>query len=366
VTSHIDQSLQWRWFSEELCRRSIEHIHVTINPAQPRLLEELRRLGVPAYHLRHSSALSHLPNLVRLCALLYRHRINVVHSELPYGNALGQLAAVLCGIRRRVTTCSNVTWAQDFHSRKQAVIDRLTYALAHHVIAQTDLSRDYLIEKLGLPPESITTIWHALRLEAYREIAADRVESLRRALGLDAADFVIGMLARFEAWKGHRHAVEAMRAVVDAEPSAKLLLFGLGPDQEAVRDLSRSLDLTSNVFFPGYVDDIAAVYRLFDVHLHVPVNPMVESFGLTLIEGMVSGCAQVVTRSGISYFTAKHLENAYVVDYAAPDQIAAGILALRRDPRLRARLGEAARIFAAGTFLYPEKVDRHLAVYARR
>jgi glycosyltransferase involved in cell wall biosynthesis len=97
--------------------------------------------------------------------------------------------------------------------------------------------------------------------------------------------------------------------------------------------------------------------------MHVPVDKLVENTGITIIEGMISGCAQILTRSGFAYELARHMDNAWVVDYRSPEQIAEAILALRADPALRRTLGQAARRDALQRFDYRDKVDRHLELY---
>src|SRR5258708_17931996 len=130
ITSHINKSLQWQWTSEGLAASGIEHLHIIINEQEPLLKTDLEILGIKVYWLRHRSSFSHFINLLRVIWILGKHRIDIVHTSLPYGNLIGQTAALLCGIRHRITTCENASWAEDFKSRKQRLIDKWTYRLA--------------------------------------------------------------------------------------------------------------------------------------------------------------------------------------------------------------------------------------------
>jgi glycosyltransferase involved in cell wall biosynthesis len=181
---------------------------------------------------------------------------------------------------------------------------------------------------------------------------------------LSPEDFVVGMVARLERWKGHFDAVEAMRTVVARDPNVKLLIFGSGGEaHDELLAAIRVAGLEASVRYCGFVPDTTALYRLFDIHLHVPVNKLVENTGINIIEGMISGCAQILTRSGFAYELARHLDNAWVVDYRSPQQIADAILALRGDPALRKGLGQKARKDALARFDYRDKVDRHFELY---
>jgi glycosyltransferase involved in cell wall biosynthesis len=364
VLSHINKSLQWQWFAEELLARGVPHVFVLVDRDRPLLADDLARLGSTVYYLPHRGFASHLGNLVRVAGILRRHRVTVLQSSLPYGNLLGQTAAALLGIRRRVTTCENPHWAKDQGSRKQEVIDRLTFRLASRVIACTGLAEEYIHEVYGVPRDRMTIIPHSLKVQEYEHVAPERVEALRRQLAVAPDDFVVGMIARLERWKGHFDAVEAMKTVTRSDPKVTLLVFGSrGEAHDDLLAAIRQAALDDRVRYCGFVPDTTALYRLFDVHMHVPVDKLVENTGITIIEGMISGCAQILTRSGFAYELARHMDNAWVVDYRSPEQIAEAILALRADPALRRTLGQAARRDALQRFDYRDKVDRHLELY---
>ncbi|MFN8166080.1 MAG: hypothetical protein U0X76_07920 [Bacteroidia bacterium] len=130
ITSHINRSTQWNWFSEELNDRKIEHIHIIINEKYPILADDLKAMGVKVYYLRHDGVFSIIRNFFKTIWYIRKEKITLVHTEMPMGNFIGQLSAFFTGIKMRVTTCENTTWAFDFRSKKQLFIDRLTYRLA--------------------------------------------------------------------------------------------------------------------------------------------------------------------------------------------------------------------------------------------
>src|SRR5438128_37584 len=117
VTSHINRSTQWIWFSEELQKRDVPHIHIIINDTKPLLYDDLKQGNVKVYYLKHRNKLSFIVNFFRLVRILLSNKIDVVHTELPYGNIVGQTAAFFCRIKMRITTCENTTWFSDFDSK---------------------------------------------------------------------------------------------------------------------------------------------------------------------------------------------------------------------------------------------------------
>lgn len=112
-----------------------------------------------------------------------------------------------------------------------------------------------------------------------------------------------------------------------------------------------------------FVSDNIALFKLFDVHVHIPINSESETFGINIMEGMISGCAQILTLSGISCFTARDEENCLVVPYSNTEAVYLALKRMISDPGLRKRLGEKAREDALKYFQYSDKVQKHLELY---
>ena len=364
VTSHITRSTQWNWFSEELNKRNIPHIHIIINDIKPILYDDLKNLNVPVYYLKHRNKLSFIINFFRVIKILKAHKIDLVHTELPYGNFIGQLAAYAAQIKMRVTTCENTIWFADFNSKKQEIIDRITYFFAKKVIALTNESYEFIIKHFNMTPKKLHIIHHSIKASDYLEITDKQVEDLRMELNIQKNEFVIGMVARFEFWKGHIYAVEAMRKLVTEFPHVHLYIFGSkGECYDEIMDKISEYKLEKNITYKGFVANSTTIFKIFDIHLHIPVKLQSETFGINIIEGMISGCTQVLTISGISSFTARDGKNCIVVPYKSSEAVYSTLRKLILDDALRKRLGNQAREDAFKHFNYIEKVDLHLKLY---
>lgn len=366
ITSHINKSTQWNWFSEELKSNGIYHIHIILSDENPLLLHDLKKIGVPVYILPHFSKLFFLSGLVGIMKILKKEKVDLVHTELPYGNLLGQAAAWLSGIKRRVSTCENASWAIDNKSKKQFWIDKITYLLSKKIIALTDLSKQYLVKKYHIPEHKLVVIGHALKIEEYQNISPQRIVDVRNELNIKQNEFILGIVARGEAWKGHMYAIKSIELLKNKYPNICLIMVGIDTTSNYGKQLYEYINkhqLNQNVRIIKFVKDNIALYKLFNIHIHVPTSNMAETFGITYIEGMISGCPQIITRSGISFFTAKHLENAYVVDYSNEKQISEGIEYLIENTDSKIKIAENAKTLAINNFTYTEKVKRHLDIY---
>jgi len=364
VISHINTSTQWVWFSEELQRRNIPFLLIIINDSPPLLYEDLKARNVEAYYLQHKNKFSFFTNLMKTIKIFRDRKVDIVHTEMPYGNIIGQTAAFMSKIKMRITTCENTTWFFDFNSLKQEVIDRYTYLLAKRIIALTHESYEFLNHHFKISPKRLSIIHHSLKTSDYLRITDQEVEELREKLQIPKDIFVIGMVARFEFWKGHIYAIEAMERLAKEFPNVRLLIFGSkGESYENLMKQIKKRHLEDVVIYKGFIHNNISLYRLFDVHLHIPIKLKSETFGINIMEGMISGCAQVLTLSGISTFTARDNRNCLVVSYQSSESVYKALRLLITDDELRHRLGSQAKADAIKHFKYEEKVDLHLKVY---
>jgi glycosyltransferase involved in cell wall biosynthesis len=364
VTSHINRSTQWIWFSEELQKRNIDHIHIIINDTKPLLFDDLKELNVNVYYLKHRNFLSFFINFFKVIRIFLVNKIDVVHTELPYGNIVGLSAAYFSRVKMRITTCENTTWFSDYESKKQEIIDRIAYFFAKKIVALTQDSYEFLSKHFKIHPRKLRIIHHSLKHSDYLSITDEKVETLRNELGVPKDKFIIGMVARFEYWKGHYFAIEAFKKLLEEFPDVRLFIFGSkGESFDAVMKQVQENNLEEFIIYKGFVRDNIVLFKLFDIHLHIPIKLRSETFGINILEGMISGCAQVLTLSGISCFTARDGKNCLVVPYQSTEGVYAALRSLRMNDELRLSLGETAREDAIKHFLYTDKVNMHLRLY---
>ena len=125
----------------------------------------------------------------------------------------------------------------------------------------------------------------------------------------------------------------------------------------------KDLGVEDVVIWKGYIEDPVALFRLFDVHLHVPVNKYVENCGINIIEGMISERPQILTKSGYAWQSAEHMKNAYVVDYQNAEEIADAILFMKDNYDRAKQLALQAHADALKDYSLKVKADKHIALY---
>lgn len=367
--SHINKSTQWLWFAEEMKNRGVTQSYIIIDDGILKsscLYNDLLKLGINCHFLPYRYKVTHLYNVVKTISNIRNFRPDIIHTSLPYGNAVGQMAAMLTGVRNTVTTCENASWAHDFKNKRQELIDKFTYKFAQNVIATSDAAKEYLQENFNIAEEKLKLLYHGLKESDYETISPERIQRLKTELCVNEDDVVIGVVARYEFWKGHEFINKAAAILKQKNKHRRLkfLVFGAkGSYYDAAMKQISDLGVGDIVQYKGFVDDPVALFRLFDIHLHVPINKYVENGGINIIEGMISGIPQILTKSGYAWQSAEHMKNSYVVNYEDAEGIADAIEFLRGNKEVAQKLAQTAKADAIKTYGLKTKVDKHLALY---
>ena len=100
-----------------------------------------------------------------------------------------------------------------------------------------------------------------------------------------------------ERYKGVDQLIEAMPAVLQTVPAARLRIVGTGSDLPRLKELAARLGVADSVEFAGFVDDehLRAAYR--DCALFA-LTSSGEGFGIVFLEAMAHGKPCLGARAG--------------------------------------------------------------------
>ena len=113
--------------------------------------------------------------------------------------------------------------------------------------------------------------------------------------GLTDDALLLGVAAQLIPRKGHDVLLAAMPAILAEQPRARLLLFGRGPQRDALQHRCDELGLREQVIFAGLRDDMPRVLP----SLHLLLHPArMEGLGVALLEAADCGVAIVASAVG--------------------------------------------------------------------
>jgi glycosyltransferase involved in cell wall biosynthesis len=251
---------------------------------------------------------------------------------------------------------------------------RLTRSIERRVCSAADVTLAVsrvlagILESEGVPAGKVVVMPNGVRRE-FGERAADptlgRADALafRRRLGIPDDAVVAGFVGWFRAWHGLERLMEAAASPAWREAGVWLVLAGDGPAMPELRRLREAdPELAGRTVLCGSVPrgEIEAALASFDI----AVQPAVTSYAspMKILEYMAAGRAIVAAGADNVRELLTDGETALLCpggENPTTAALAAGVLALARDPGLRVRLGAAARrrIFERG-YLWEENARR--------
>jgi glycosyltransferase involved in cell wall biosynthesis len=174
----------------------------------------------------------------------------------------------------------------------------------------------------------------------------------------------IGMATRMAAQKDFASLLLAVALLREHDlPSFRVTLAGDGPDRPKLEHLASELGVTELVTFVGRVEPerIVDLLQSLDAFVHATYG---ESVGMALLEAYGVGLPILTTDvSGVNNMVRQDVDGLMVPVDDAP-ALAAGLERLIREPRLRERLGRAARARAVADFGSDLMAQRYLDLLA--
>ena len=344
----ISQPVRWlpfEWVAGGLCRARFDLSYLMMSRVPSPSIPHIRACGVPTRHLPYPGRHA-LPAAIRAIARHCREEgIDIVHAHAMDACLAGLLGARLGGVKVRIHTRHHAgPYPASHRPFWYDVYDRWNNTISTGVIAPSELTRRVLIERDKVPPAKVTVINHGFDLGAFRDVDPESVSRTRRKYGLEEGSPVVGVVARYERIKGVEHIIEAFRTLLRTYPQARLVLANArGQYAPRIQELLRTLPEGRYVEIP-FEDDIPPLYKTFDVFVHAPIRPHLESFGQVYVEAMAAGVPCVCTAAGIAGEYIRDGHNAILVGPEDPARIHDGIARLMTDAMLRERLIANARL----------------------
>ncbi len=309
---------------------------------------EARRLGLPVRELPMSGDFD-FGFTRRLAALLGELEPDILHVHSRRGaDWMGGRAA------RRLRLPAVLTRRVD---RPEGWLGRLKYRPYGRVVAISTAIRHQL-EAVGLRPPRLVLIRSAVE-PALQDPAWSR-ERLVREFALDPRCQLVGCVAQLIPRKGHLELLDAWRAVADACPTARLLLFGQGPLEGYLRRRVHALGLEGSVVFAGFRADLGTFLGRLDVLVHAALE---EGLGLAVLEAQAAGVPVVAFRAGGVPEIVIDGRTGYLVRSGDAPAFAIALTELLQNDARRKACGAAAWERAAREFRVADMVDAYLTLY---
>ncbi len=268
--------------------------------------------------------------------IIREYKPDIVHCHSSFS---GKLAAFLSRVPGRFYTrhCSFPQPRRLTTFPGKQINGWINGTLSTHIVAVSDAAAEDLLIT-GVKPKKITVIMNGV--EPMPVSTAEEKAEMRRSLGIGAEDFVCGISARLEVYKGHTYLLRAAALLKETHPTMKFLILGGGSEEAALRAEAETLGIADAVRFTGFVEQVAPYLNIMDLNLNCSIGS--ETASLALSEGMSLGIPAVVSDFGGNPYMITDGLNGFVVPQKDPAALASIIRRIAEDRDLYEKLSEGA------------------------
>lgn len=337
LISNINKAIAFEWTVEQLDPERYQLSFILLNPGVSEFENYLAEHHIPFTRIDYHSP-GDLPKaLLSAIRIFKKSKPDIIHCHLFDATLIGLIAGKLAGIKKRIYTRHHSTYNHEYNI-KGIYIDCLINMLATDIVAISENVQQVLLEKEKVKPSKIHLIHHGFDLKAFTKVGKERIAYLGYKYNLNKKSPVIGVVARWIEWKGIQYIIPAFKKLLIDYPNALLILANAnGPYKPEIEKLLTELPKDFYVTIP-FENDLFALYQLFDVYVHTPINPTIEAFGQTYVEALAAGIPSVFTISGVAQEFIEHEKNALVVPYMDENAICDSIKSILEDSKLRKQL----------------------------
>jgi starch synthase (maltosyl-transferring) len=273
----------------------------------------------------------------RLPRLLGGRRFDIVHSLLFRAHLLGRLAAPRIGARAVVNSYRSSTEAGSGWLLRA---DRWTSTRVTRFHLQSPGLAAALQLRLGVEPGRCVVIPNGIDLAAADAALAIRRDEARRRFSLFPTDLAVVCVGRLHEEKGVNNLVGAFHALLQAQPTARLLLAGDGPARRLLETTVEALRLGPFVRFLGTLADPWPLLAAADVFA---LPSLWEGMPNALLEAMAARLPAVATAVGAVPEMVADGQEALLVPPGDAGALARALAQLAADPARRREMGAQAR-----------------------
>lgn len=212
--------------------------------------------------------------------------------------------------------------------------------MADRIIAVSQITKDIIIEKYGIPADKIEVVHNALDVTGFNDGYEYDMRTYKYLETLKNEGYtIITTITRFTIQKGLTNLIRAAAKACSRYDKLAFLLVGDGEQRDELIRLASELGISDKMFFTGFIrgKQWRDAYSVADVFVMSSVS---EPFGLTALEAAYHGDAVIITRqSGVG----EVLKSVLKYDFWDEDTLADEIIGIATSPVLKKSLQQNVR-----------------------
>ncbi|MEG0285080.1 MAG: glycosyltransferase family 4 protein [Vagococcus sp.] len=225
--------------------------------------------------------------------IINNSEFDIIHCHTPVGSVVTRLSALK---KRRTSNMKVIYTAHGFHFFKGApFLNWIVYYPVEKLLSKfTDIlitinEEDYSIAKKKFYTKQIELVpGIGVDLEKFNNnlVKKDNRNQELSLIGKKNDKFTLSCIGELNKNKNQEFLLKTVAYLVKKEIDVCLFLIGEGPEREYLEKICFDLNISKNVFFLGYRNDIPLLLGMTDVAMSVSKR---EGLPVNVIEAMASG-----------------------------------------------------------------------------
>ncbi len=275
--------------------RNVDHEKVqfdfiSYNKEESHYDREIKKLGGRIIQLNKTNSIIEIYNAIKKYG-----PYQAIHSHTLFHCGIANIAGFLAGVKVRIAHAHTTQDDSDQWVKKVyiACMRKMILKASTDLLSCSEQAGGYLY---GEPNLKRTRYTYFPNVIDYIELLVkphQQVNEFKMKYGLGNS-LVIGHVGRFMEAKNHPFLLSVMKAIVEKDPAAKLLLVGDGDSKKQMEDMSTQLGIKENVIFAGVREDMATMFHSMDIFVFPSTY---EGLGLVLLEAQASGLPCIVSEA---------------------------------------------------------------------
>ena len=300
-----------------------------------------------------------------LTRLLRERAPDIVHTHSGKAGILGRIAARRAGVPLIIHTIHGPSFGSFQGPLANALFTAAERHAArcttHFVSVSNAMTRQYLAAGVGRP-DQFTRIFSGFPLEPFLQARND--PDVRSRLGLAPDEFVLGVIARLTALKGHDDLFAVAPRLVQRCPKIRFLLVGDGDLRERFEQQADATGFRERFVFTGLVppSQIPQLAGVMDALIHLSAR---EGLARALAQALAAARPVIAYDADGAGEVCVDGETGFLVAPGDLDALVERVAKVAGDRELRQRLGQRGQELVRRCFPVERMVAALHELYAR-
>ena len=307
--------------------------------------------------LRKISITKDIKAVISVAKYIREIKADVVTGHTPKGGLIAMLAAYITRVPVRIYFRHGLVY-ETSHGVKRSLlvnIDRLASKLATKIVCVSpSVARRSQEDKLNPELKQVVLAngtCNGIDTDRFSKGSVDtkKLQSLKKRLGINEDDFIIGFTGRLVRDKGIIELVRAYHTLKQNNSNARLLLVGMLEVRDALpEDVVKVINEDGGIIKTGYVGyaEIEYYYALMSVFVLASYR---EGFPTSVLEASSMNLPVITTRATGCIDSIIDGETGIFVNHDGKELLSA-LSKLYKDDNLRVQMGEKGRQFVINHF----------------